>query len=843
MIRIQPTDKIVPKHRFAIWPAMAMALAFTVALGPSDHCAGKIVVLKNGMEVRGQLGKISSLGTDLYSTGGGAGGVDNQLIVFVEDGLRRVFFSTLQVASIRDEIESLELIRLRQPVQNQGPVIGTVAPLLNAPTAFDEWGRRQITMRGPRGPLKIVQGITEVTPGYLRIQALHSRPPMQWDMRLATSSIPRETLAKILLTHVDQNDSEKRLAVVRLFLQSQRYDEARAELKSAISDFPELADLNVQLTELARMHTKQKIRELKRRQRAGQHHLVWNLLEKFPAEGVAAEQLLEVREMHEAYSKQLSQIEAAHSRVGAFVGELAPGPLQDMMMAFQKELRLDLSVNTIDRLSDFERLADDEDLNNEQKLALAVTGWLTGGHGVDNLALASSLWRTRDVVQRYLFADDQTSRESLQAELSSEEANSPRHIARLLAAMKPPLAAAEPADIVERADIVEPAGDDRDESQDSKKDATADTPIANHTLEFQVEGIDGPFRYLVQLPPEYDPLRRYPTVVSLHGAGSRPELQIDWWAGAADSPRGQRQGQGQRRGQATRHGYIVVAPDWTSSGQRKYHYSAREHAAVLFTLRDAFQRFAIDTDRVFLAGHTMGGDAAWDIGLAHPDIWAGVIPIGATAAQKDKKAPKYVHLYWKNARHVSFYFVGGAKDGARQRLNARDLNRYLTRPGIDAMVVEYLGRGHESFYDDIQQVFRWMNLHQRDFDETEFEVATLRPWDNFFWWAEVDELPSRSMILPAAWPPKGAARPAEVSGVIRERKNVYLTTGAAKATIWLSPDLVDLDGDVTISVNGKTRGRNIKADVHVILEDARRRGDRQRPFWASYETGTGRRAR
>ena len=165
-------------------------------------------------------------------------------------------------------------------------------------------------------------------------------------------------------------------------------------------------------------------------------------------------------------------------------------------------------------------------------------------------------------------------------------------------------------------------------------------------------------------------------------------------------------------GQASRHGYIVIAPAWTSKGQRKYHYSAKEHAAVLYTLVDALQRFAIDTDRIFLTGHTLGGDAVWDIGLAHPDVWAGVIPIGATA-KYDDKSPQYVSFYWQNARHVPLYFVGGAKDGARLGLNSRDHNRYLTRGEIDAMIVEYLGRGHESYYDEILELFRWMNLHER----------------------------------------------------------------------------------------------------------------------------------
>ena len=629
MKRNPPADVPWSRQCFSVLAGLAVVLILVLTTPGS----GKIVELKNGMEVRGLIAKVSSLGTDLHAGGGGA--VNNQLIVVVDDGLRRVFFFTHQVANITDEIETLESIRLRQPVQRQGAVIGTVAPLIKAPTPFDAWGRRQVTMRGPRGPLEIVQGITEVTPGYVRIQALHSRPSMQWDMRLATSSIPRQTLSKILTTHVDQADSEQRLAVVRLYLQAQRYEEARAELQSVIADFPELADLKIQLTELGRLHTDQKIRELKLRQRAGQHQLVWNLLEKFPTEDVAAEQLLEVRELHDEYSQQLNRIAAARSRVAAFIGELEKGPLQDMMEAFQEELNRDLSVNTIDRLADFERLADDKDLNNEQKLALAVSGWLTDGYAVDNLTLASSLWRTRAVVQRYLVSDDETARQALQVDLISEEANAPKHIARLLAAMKPPMAAG----LAPNDDARDTSGNDDATMPSQIEDAEEQTAAPrNPTLEFTIEGLDEPLRYLVQLPPEYDPYRRYPTIVSLHAAGSRPELQIDWWSGALNPETGQ------RLGQASRHGYIVIAPDWTSPGQRKYHYSAKEHAAVLFALRDAFGRFSIDTDRVFLTGHTMGGDASWDLGLAHPDLWAGVIPIGATAAYDDKNAPKYVSL-------------------------------------------------------------------------------------------------------------------------------------------------------------------------------------------------------
>ena len=62
-----------------------------------------------------------------------------------------------------------------------------------------------------------------------------------------------------------------------------------------------------------------------------------------------------------------------------------------------------------------------------------------------------------------------------------------------------------------------------------------------------------------------------------------------------------------------------MAPEWAAENQHQYDYSGREHGVVLACYRDACKRFSIDTDRVFLSGHAMGGDAAWDMGLSHPD--------------------------------------------------------------------------------------------------------------------------------------------------------------------------------------------------------------------------------
>ncbi len=314
----------------------------------------------------------------------------------------------------------------------------------------------------------------------------------------------------------------------------------------------------------------------------------------------------------------------------------------------------------------------------------------------------------------------------------------------------------------------------------------------------------------------------------LHGGGSTPQQQIDWWAG----PPGK---DGVRLGQATRHGYIVIAPAWGKEQQKEYKFSAEEHAVVLNTLRDACRRFAIDTDRVFLSGHSMGGDAAWDMGLAHPDLWAGVIPIVASAE-------KYIVRYWEKARYVPFYLVAGELDGGKTIANAPHLDRYFVN-NFDATVVEFQGRGHENFSDEILRLFDWMNRKKRNFAVKDFTVQSMRPWDNFFWWVEMSEFPPKTMVDPQDWPPPRNTIGSTTKAMINANNGITLSTGADRTTLWLSPELVDFKRKITFTVNrGGLRMAQpfIEPDAKIILEDVRTRGDRQHPFWAKVETPSGR---
>jgi hypothetical protein len=226
----------------------------------------------------------------------------------------------------------------------------------------------------------------------------------------------------------------------------------------------------------------------------------------------------------------------------------------------------------------------------------------------------------------------------------------------------------------------------------------------------------------------------------------------------------------------------------------------------------------------------MGGEAAWDIGLSHPDLWAGVIPIVATA-------DRYIERYAKNAPYLNWYVVAGELDGDEMARNAQELDRYM-KPNSDVTVVEYLGRGFEPFGDEIQRLFEWMGRRRRRMPK-EIDCVSMRPWDNFFWWLEVEGLPEKTMVSPGNWPPGRGVRPARVRGKRMEANKVWVSLQAERVTVWLAPELVDFDQQLVVEVNNRAispRDRFVRPDLNVLLEDARTRADRQHPFWAKVST-------
>jgi hypothetical protein len=174
------------------------------------------------------------------------------------------------------------------------------------------------------------------------------------------------------------------------------------------------------------------------------------------------------------------------------------------------------------------------------------------------------------------------------------------------------------------------------------------------------------------------------------------------------------------------------------------------------------------------------------------------------------------------------YFVCGELDGVRMQENSLDWDRYFVR-NYDVTVVEYRGRGHEHFSDEIQRIFDWMGRKQRDFFPKKITAATKRQWDHYFWWIEMDKLPAQ-----------GGSRALVVEGTINANNGINVKAPGA-VSLFLSPRMFDLSRVGTITINGRSLPKKpIQPDLRVLLDDVRTRGERQHPFWAKVEAAGGR---
>ena len=411
---------------------------------------------------------------------------------------------------------------------------------------------------------------------------------------------------------------------------------------------------------------------------------------------------------------------------------------------------------------------------------------------VTELDQALRFWQARFLVLDYLRSgtDADSERKTILGKLEVLEGVGPERVAQLLPLLPPvlDLGGAAPDQTV-RIEVA---------------DAKAGTPAA----------------YWVSLPLEYHAAHSYPVIVALHGeqGGALPEVQ-GFWGGTEE-----------RVGQSQRHGYIVIAPEYVGKDAKaRFDYGADSHQIVLASLRDARQRFSIDSDRVFLAGHSMGADAAWDIGLSHPHHFAGLISISGAV-------DRYAKYYLENGRELPLFAVAGELDRDLFARNAPQFMKMMQQ-NFDFIYNEYKGSGPESFYSEIHTLFDWMSLQSRPPPPREVTAKTLRETDNRFYWLEFTD---QKKMKDVDWSreKQGGVKAIPVTASISPGNTVHVKSGAAHHRLWLArgPGLIDFSKRLKVEINGRSRFNDfVKPDLAAMLEHVRLYGDRQQIYWGMLE--------
>jgi hypothetical protein len=206
----------------------------------------------------------------------------------------------------------------------------------------------------------VVQGITEITPRWTRVEGLQTEKPLLLDMRLATSSIPPDVLERVIAQHIDRTNPDERLRVVRLLLQGDRYEDAKRELDEVLADFPDLADLAKERRTIGQLAATRVLDEIQMRGRAGQDRLALSLLDTFPVDDAGGEMLEAVREARDRYRDRRELAARLVSRLRERVATLAEGDARSSAAAAIDEVQAELSFSSLERLATFERVGTDE---------------------------------------------------------------------------------------------------------------------------------------------------------------------------------------------------------------------------------------------------------------------------------------------------------------------------------------------------------------------------------------------------------------------------------------------------------------------------------------------------
>ncbi len=134
--------------------------------------------------------------------------------------------------------------------------------------------------------------------------------------------------------------------------------------------------------------------------------------------------------------------------------------------------------------------------------------------------------------------------------------------------------------------------------------------------------------YLLHLPKNYDPDKKYPLVLFFHGYGNSPKI-AEWYSGMS------------RKGD--REGFIVVYPKGTGYGPGFYlswnagfccDLAAKNKVDdVGFTkvlVESLEKNYSIDPSRVYATGHSNGALFVHRLGLELSDMFAAVAPLSGS---------------------------------------------------------------------------------------------------------------------------------------------------------------------------------------------------------------------
>ena len=217
---------------------------------------------------------------------------------------------------------------------------------------------------------------------------------------------------------------------------------------------------------------------------------------------------------------------------------------------------------------------------------------------------------------------------------------------------------------------------------------------------FQEAGEVMPYR--VYVPTSYKGDRAYPLVIALHGNG----LTEDYFFTGA---------QAEITKLAEERGYIVAAPlgyrvdggygrnngSRSAEEAQKLELSEKDVMHVLELMKHDYR---IDPDRIYIAGHSMGGGGAWYLAPRYPQIWASLATFAGGGDPTTVSGMK----------HISQFVVHGDADTTASVEQSRAMVAELKRQGVEHQYIEVPGGTHGGVVaPNLRAMFDFFDKHRK----------------------------------------------------------------------------------------------------------------------------------
>src|SRR6266700_2031815 len=224
-----------------VWISLVGGVSLLIA-GPAR---AEKAILADGRVLDGRFAKLSGIAVNPLANGGGQAANAVNHILMCDDDLRRTMVGLREVIDTKaDPPQRIEHFMIKdQPIAENGAPVASLGAIVET-GHWDKYGRRTLIMVIGGKQIPIIQGLTEITPTWSKAESLRrGGTNYLWDMRIATSSIPRELLNKILSKQIDSKNPDHRLKLVRFYMQAERYVDADTELQQVIKDFKNIPNL------------------------------------------------------------------------------------------------------------------------------------------------------------------------------------------------------------------------------------------------------------------------------------------------------------------------------------------------------------------------------------------------------------------------------------------------------------------------------------------------------------------------------------------------------------------------------------------------------------------------